>query len=199
MDNEEWDRRYAGAELRWTSEPSRFLVAEASGLKAGRALDLACGEGRNAVWLAERGWQATGVDFSTVGLEKARRLAAARNVTAEWVAADLVGYVPERAAFDLVLVCYLHVPAGQRRPILRAAAEAVAPGGTFLLVGHDRANSDRGYGGPSDPAVAYTAAEIVADLGGLQVVRAEQVERPVQEDGEEHVALDVVVCAVRPG
>lgn len=81
-DSAGWDRRYAGSELVWTSEANRFLAAEAEGLAVGRALDLACGEGRNAVWLAQRGWQVTGVDFSQVGLDKAARLAEQRGV---WV------------------------------------------------------------------------------------------------------------------
>ena len=78
MDSHGWDQRYVGRELVWTSEPNRFLVQAVEGLAPGRALDLACGEGRNAIWLAERGWQATGVDFSKVGLEKARQLEDAR-------------------------------------------------------------------------------------------------------------------------
>ena len=81
-------------ELLWTAQPNRFLVAKSSDLSPGRALDVACGEGRNAVWLAEQGWQVTGVDFSEVALEKARRLAELRGVEAEWVQADLLDYRP---------------------------------------------------------------------------------------------------------
>ena len=92
MDRGDWNERYSGSELLWTATPNRFLVAEASGLEPGRALDLACGEGRNAVWLVERGWQVTGVDFSDVAIEKARELAAARGVEGEWLAADLADY-----------------------------------------------------------------------------------------------------------
>jgi 2-polyprenyl-3-methyl-5-hydroxy-6-metoxy-1,4-benzoquinol methylase len=94
MDSEDWDQRYAGRELVWTAEANRFLVQEVDGMAPGRALDLACGEGRNAVWLAERGWQVTGVDFSEVGLEKARQFADSRGVPAEWIAADLLDYRP---------------------------------------------------------------------------------------------------------
>ena len=128
VDSAEWDRRYAGRELVWTSEPNRFLVREAEGLPPGTALDLASGEGRNAVWLAERGWKVTGVDFSAVGLEKGAGLAAARGVDVEWVLADLLDYRPEAEAFELVIVFYLQVPGEQRTTILRGAAEAVAPG-----------------------------------------------------------------------
>lgn len=198
MDREEWNRRYTGRELLWTGEPNRFLVAEAAGLEPGRALDLACGEGRNAVWLAAHGWQVTGVDFSEVALEKARLLADARGVEAQWIVTDLLEYRPEPRAFDLVLVFYLQVPEAQRRTIARAAVEAVAPGGTFLLVAHDRANLEQGHGGPQEPAVLYTAEDVVAELDGLRIERAGRVERPVQTPDGERVALDALVRAVRP-
>jgi SAM-dependent methyltransferase len=201
MDSAEWDRRYAGRELVWTSEPNRFLVREAEGLAPGRAIDLACGEGRNAVWLAERGWQVTGVDFSTVGLEKARALAAARGVEAEWIAADLLDYRAAPEGFDLVILFYLQVPAVQRTGIVSRAAGAVAPGGTFVLVAHDSANLERGHGGPQDPAVLYTAEDVNRDLNGsvLHIERAERVERPVDTPDGPRIALDALVRASRPG
>ena len=200
MDSASWDRRYGGRELVWTANPNRFLVAETRDLAPGRAIDLGCGEGRNAIWLAERGWQMVGVDFSEVGLQKARELADARSVSVEWVAADLLEYRPEPRAFDLVLVFYLQVPAGERQPILRAAVDAVAPGGTFLLVAHDSTNLQHGYGGPQTPAVLYTAHDVVDDLdgAGLQIERAERVERPVKTPDGERVALDALVRARRP-
>ncbi len=200
MDSATWDRRYGGRELIWTAEPNRFLVAETETLAPGRAIDLACGEGRNAIWLAERGWLTVGVDFSDVGLRKARELAAARGISAEWVAADLLEYRPEPKAFDLVLVFYLQVPAADRQPVLQAAADAVAPAGTFLLVAHDSSNLRHGYGGPQTPAVLYTASDVVADIDGrgLQIERAERVERPVQTSDGDRVALDALVRARRP-
>jgi SAM-dependent methyltransferase len=200
MDSASWDRRYEGSELVWTAEPNRFLVAETEALAPGRALDLACGEGRNAVWLAERGWQSVGVDFSEVGLRKARELAASRSVHVEWVAADLLGYRPDPQTCDLVLVFYLQVPAADRLPILRTAAEAVTPGGTFLLVAHDSSNLHHGYGGPQDPARLYTAHDVVSDIEGrgLHIERAERVERPVQTPDGERIALDALLRARRP-
>jgi SAM-dependent methyltransferase len=197
---EEWNRRYAGRELLWTGRPNRFLVTETGELRPGRALDLACGEGRNAVWLAEQGWQVTGVDFSDVALAKARELADARGVEADWVQADLVGHRPERRGYDLVLLFYLQLPAAQRREIVHAAAEAVAPGGELLLVAHDSSNLEHGYGGPTEPAVLYTAADVVADLGGsgLEIERAETVERPVATADDERSARDALVRARRP-
>ena len=199
MDSADWDRRYAGRELVWTSEPNRFLVQEAEPLAPARALDLACGEGRNAVWLAQRGWRVTGVDFSAVGIEKARQLGAARSVHVEWVIADLLDYRPDAQGFDLVIVFYLQVAVKQRTPILRAAADAVAAGGTFLLVGHDSNNIDKGQGGPQDPAVLYTAEDVVSDLedAGLAIERAEQVHRSVETSDGTRVALDTLVRASR--
>lgn len=199
MDKEDWNSRYAGAELVWTATPNRFLVAETAELPAGRALDLACGEGRNAVWLAARGWRVTGVDFSEVALEKARKLAEAGGVDGDWIAGDLRHYRPEPRAFDLAILFYLQVPADERRTAVRAAAEAVAPGGTLLLVAHDSANLAEGFGGPRDPAVLYTADDVVADLDGtgLRIEKAERVERSVETETGTRVALDVLVRATR--
>jgi SAM-dependent methyltransferase len=199
MGPEDWNRRYAGSELLWTAQPNRFLVAEVADLPAGRALDLACGEGRNAAWLAERGWRVTGVDFSEVALAKARRLAAHRGVEVHWERADLLGYRPERRAHDLVVLLYLQVPAPERRQIVRAAAGAVAGGGTFLLVGHDSSNLEQGHGGPRDPAVLYAPEDVVADLDGtgLEIERAEVVERTVETPDGDRAALDALVRARR--
>lgn len=200
MDSHGWDQRYVGRELVWTSEPNRFLVQAVEGLAPGRALDLACGEGRNAIWLAQRGWQATGVDFSKVGLEKARQLEDAHGVHPEWIVADLLDYRPEPGTFQLVIVFYLQVPAAERTSILKTAATAVAPGGTFLLVGHDASNIAQGYGGPQDPTVLYTAEDVIRDLKetGLRIERAERVQRPVKTPEGERVALDALLRASRP-
>jgi SAM-dependent methyltransferase len=199
MSSADWDRRYAGRELLWTAQPNRFLVAETAELAPGRALDLACGEGRNAVWLAERGWQVTGVDFSAAGLAKAEQLAQARGVDVELVRADLAGWEPPGAAFDLVVVLYLQLPAAERGPVLRKAAAAVAPQGRLLVVAHDSSNLEHGWGGPQDPSVLYSSADVTADIEpeGLQVERAEVVERPVETDEGERTALDLLVRARR--
>lgn len=199
MDKNVWDRRYADRDFVWSVQPNQFVVQEVEGLPPGRALDLACGEGRNAVWLAERGWRVTGVDFSVVGLEKARRLATARGVEGEWVAADLLEYRPEPRAFDLVLVLYLQVSASERAPILRAAADAVADGGIFLLIAHDTSNLQDGYGGPQRAEVLYRAQDVVSDMDAsdLRIDRAERLERRVQTPDGVRVALDTLVRASR--
>jgi SAM-dependent methyltransferase len=195
----DWNRRYADAELLWTATPNRFLVAETEALPPGRSLDLACGEGRNAVWLAERGWRVDAVDFSDVAIAKAQRLAAARGVEAAWHVADLTAYEPEPGAYDLVILFYLQVTAAERRAVVGRAAAAVAPGGTFLLVGHDLRNLESGYGGPKDASVLYLAEDVAADLdgSGLELERAEPVERPVETPDGERIAIDALVRARR--
>lgn len=195
---EDWNERYARAGLLWTAEPNRLFAAEVGSLLPGRALDLACGEGRNAVWLAERGWEATGVDFSDVALEKARGLAAARSVDVEWVHADVLAYEPEPAAYDLVAVVYLQLPHDELARALRRAKDALAPGGTIVVLGHDTRNLLEGHGGPKDESVLFTPDEVVAALDGLVVERAETVRRPVALEGAaEAVALDALVRARR--
>ena len=197
MDSADWDRRYSATGLLWTASPNRFVVAELAGLPPGRALDLGCGEGRNAIWLAERGWQVSAVDFSPVGLDKARRLAGERGVTVNWVSADLRDYQPRPGAFDLVLLAYLHLPPGDWSTVLHSARDTLAPGGTLLVVGHDVANIAEGVGGPQDPAVLYTPQSVAAELSGLDIRRADRVRRPVQTDTGPREAIDTLVRAVR--
>ncbi len=197
MDRESWNERYAGSGLLWTAQPNRFLASDVAELSAGRALDLGCGEGRNAVWLAERGWAVTGVDFSDVGLAKAAGLAAERGVSVDWVQADVRDYVPEPGAFDLVAVLYLHLPPAERRAVLARAAAAVAPGGVALVVGHDTSNLADGYGGPPDPAILFTPEEVAAELPALRAERAERVRRPVTSPDGEVEAIDALVRARR--
>jgi SAM-dependent methyltransferase len=202
MDRAEWDARYAASDLVWSAEPNRFVEAETAELPPGRVLDLAAGEGRNAIWLAENGWSATAVDFSRVALQKAAHLAVARGVSLEIVEADVTAYEPESAAYDLVLIAYLQTVASARDAWLTRAVRALAPGGTLLLVGHDRSNLDGGYGGPQDPAVLTTPDELAADLGArvdLEIERAERVERHVETADGPRVAIDHVVRARKVG
>jgi SAM-dependent methyltransferase len=198
VDSSNWDERYGAEEYVWRTEPNQFLVAELADLPPGRALDLACGEGRNAVWLAGRGWHVTGVDFSPVGLAKARRLAVDHGVAVDWVEADVVEWDPLAAAFDLVIVFYLHLPSGDRHRVMAHAQEALAAGGTLLVVGHDTTNLSQGYGGPQDPAVLFTPEQIASDLAELRIVRADHVRREVDTDQGRQVAIDALVRAVKP-
>jgi SAM-dependent methyltransferase len=193
VEREDWNRKHGEAGPLFGVEPNRFLVAEVSDLSPGRALDVACGAGRNAVWLAERGWTVTGVDFSDVALANARRLAGERAVDVEWVDGDLRDWQPP-ATYDLVAVLYLQVPADERRVVLSRAVGALAPGGTLLVVGHHSDNIEHGSGGPKDPRVLYSAEDVAADVDGLEVEKAEAVLRPVEDERD---AIDVLVRARR--
>ena len=185
MDARAWDERYAASGLVWSATPNQFVEAELAGLRPGRALDLAAGEGRNALWLAERGWEVTAVDFSLVGLDKGRALQErhprGRDLHVDWVHADALTYEDGPVPFDVVLVAYLQLPADERRTAVRRAFGGLRVGGTFFLVAHDSTNLTEGTGGPTDPAVLYTSEEVLADLDGerFEVERAERVERLV--------------------
>jgi len=195
---EDWNARYAAAELLWTAEPNRRFASEVEDLEPGRALDLACGEGRNAVWLAERGWRTTGVDFSDVALAKAERLAANRGVEVEWVLADVLEHEPERGAFELVAVLYLQLPHEQLAEVLHTSVGALAPGGTLVVLGHDTTNLTHGHGGPRDASVLFTPEDVVPQLERLVVERAEKVPRTVPLEDGEATAIDALVRARRP-
>ncbi|MFI6467967.1 class I SAM-dependent methyltransferase [Streptomyces sp. NPDC050538] len=162
-------------------------------------MDLAAGEGRNAVWLAEQGWEVDAVDFSAVALEKAEQMAAGRGVRLHTVRTDLTVWAPPKATYDLALIAYLHLPWPEMSQVLPRAATAVRKGGTLLLVGHDAANPEHGHGGPQDPRVLYSAGR-VADLWRpyADILRAETVTRPVTgAAGGSRTALDALVHAVR--
>lgn len=196
MGREEWNRRYAISEFLWTVDANCFLVAEAARLPPGRGLDLATGEGRNAVWLAEQGWEVCAVDFADVGLRKGRDLAAMRGVAerVSFEAADLRGYRPEPGGFDLVTLIYLQIPQAELRPVLVNAAQAVAPGGTFLLIAHDSSNLTDGIGGPQDASVLYTVEQVAAAIGhALFIEKAHTVERIVETDEGPRLAIDCLV------
>ncbi|MDR3084227.1 MAG: class I SAM-dependent methyltransferase [Streptomyces sp.] len=204
-DSRAWDERYAARDLVWGAEPNRWVVRETADLQPGRALDLAAGEGRNALWLASRGWRVTAVDFSGAALDRGRQLAAAQPAEVAdrltWVRADVRTHQPDPGAFDLVVVAYLHLPADQRRTALRHAAQALAPSGTLLVVGHDTTNLTAGVGGPQDPRVLFTPDDVLADLGpgqgaGLEPVRAERVRRPVAQ-GPDKGTADAIDALVR--
>ena len=199
MTSEQWDERYSAPNLVWSVLPNRFLVAEVEGLEAGRALDVACGEGRNAVWLATQGWEVTGVDFSPVGIEKARRLAEEHGVDVSWEVADTTTWRAPSDSFDLVILFYLHLLPGSMRTVLGHAQDALAPGGTLLVVGHALRNLTDGYGGPPTADGLYSPDDLAEVLTALTIERAEEVLRPVEADGETRTAIDALVRARRSG
>src|SRR4051794_31764761 len=208
MDADGWNERYRASELVWSAGPNQFVEAELRDLRPGRALDLAAGEGRNAIWLARHGWQVTAVDFAPAGLDKGR--ASAARGDGPDVAWGCAGALSRQAggggpAYDLCLVADLQLAAAERREAVRRGFRSLGMGGTFLLVAHDSSNLTEGTGGPTDPAVLMTAEVVLADLGGecFEVMRAGRVPREV--GGPEHVhdpaeattAWDCLVRVVR--
>ena len=202
MDASAWNQRYSGTDLIWSATPNQFVASELGSLAPGRAVDLAAGEGRNALWLASLGWQVTAVDFAATGLEKGRAvedtLDLAHAVT--WECADVLTWSPPEPGFDLALLAYLQLPAAERRESVRRAVGALRPGGTFLLVAHDTSNLTEGTGGPQDASVLMTAEDVLDDLAGTgaEVLRAERVAREVPGPDGILTAYDVLVRAVLP-
>lgn len=200
MDQAAWNERYRTTEYFWKAEPNRFLVEEVQDLPPGRALDVACGEGRNAVWLAQQGWRVTGVDFSSVALEKGRKLADARGVEVDWIEADLNGWEPEPESFDLVVLAYVHQPAKARRILHRRMVSALCPGGRLLVIAHDSTNLNSGVGGPQDALVLFSPDDVVADVTGLnlETERSLRVTRIVATETGEGAAIDALVRLRKP-
>lgn len=204
MDAEGWDAHYAETAQVWSPDPNSVVVQALGERPPGAALDLGTGEGRHALWLARRGWIVTAVDFSAqaIGKARARQEQHAPDTAGriEWFHGDVLTDPPAPGAYDAVVVMYLHFQAADRRRVLRGAARALAPGGDLLVVGHDTTNLTDGVGGPQDPAVLFTADDVLDDLlttdgagAGLTVLRAERIER-VAEAG---TALDAVALLRR--
>jgi SAM-dependent methyltransferase len=198
VDAATWDERYRASASVWGAEPNRWVAEQLADLRPGTAVDLACGEGRNAVWLAARGWRVYAVDFSTVALEKGRDLERRQQpaIAVGWLAGDVTQFVAPEPV-DLALICYLQVPAAARRATVQSAAESLAPGGTLLVIGHDSRNLGDGTGGPQDPSVLFTPGDVADDLAGLglRIEQAGEVLRPVA--GAERPAIDALLRAVR--
>jgi 2-polyprenyl-3-methyl-5-hydroxy-6-metoxy-1,4-benzoquinol methylase len=133
-----WDERYSGEEKIWSGNPNPQLVAEVSGLTPGTALDVGCGEGGDVIWLARQGWRVTGADFSINGLARAARHAEQAGVAdqADWWQVDARTFAPGERSYDLVTTHFLHPPDGGMVEVTRRLADAVAPGGHLLVVGH---------------------------------------------------------------
>lgn len=204
LDGAYWEERYRSYPAVWSGQPNPQLVAEASDLAPGTALDAGCGEGADAIWLASRGWQVTAVDVATTALRRAREHAATRGADVgrrvDWVRADLASWPSTDEQFDLVSSHYVHLP-GLREELFRRLAALVAPGGTLLVVGHHPRDPHHGSGAALSN-VRFTAEEVVATLDpdGWEIVVAALRERPAAHGHGDHgdrqaVMRDTVVRA----
>lgn len=193
MDARDWDARYAASELVWPEGPNRFVEEVVTPLPPGRAIDLACGEGRNGIWLAQRGWSVTGVDYSHMAIDKARKLAVAAGVEVDWRCDDVTRFEPAVHSCELALLSYLHLPAEQMAAVCARARRVLSDRGMLLVVGHARANLTEGVGGPQDPALLYDPEDVVGWIRDLEILRAEHVTRDVE--GGLRRAIDTLVVA----
>jgi SAM-dependent methyltransferase len=181
-----WDERYGGDGFAYGTEANDFLASVVDKLPAnGRALCLAEGEGRNAVFLAQRGFDVVAVDQSAVGLNKARQLAAERGVVIETVPADLEDFEIEPEAWDVIVSIWAHVPPPLRRKVHAASVAGLRPGGCFVLEAYTPEQVGRGTGGPPVPELTMTLAGLSDELAGLEIVEGREIERAVHE-GELH-------------
>lgn len=198
-----WNERYQAKELIWSSGPNETFAQEIGEVPPGKALDLGCGEGRNAIYLAERGWDVTAIDFSDVAIDKARQIADRHGVKVNWIRDDVSTWQCQPGRFDLVAVLFLHTHTKERNKWLTMATEAVAPGGIFVYIGHDPSNIEKGTGGPQDPDVLPGIEVITSHLTGFVIERTTIIERPVERDPGHHgaaegqIALDALVRAVK--
>ena len=190
MDAAEWDERYRSHEHLWSVTPNLFVADRLGGSPPGRGLDLAAGEGRNAIWLASLGWQMTAVDFSEVAVGKGR----ANSEAVDFVVADVRTWEPEQS-FDLILIAYLHLTPPDYETVVRRAKDWLAPGGELFLIGHDISNLAMGWGGPQYPELLWDVPEVLGWLDGMAIIEAEVVKRPVDTDDGRKYARDTLVRA----
>jgi SAM-dependent methyltransferase len=209
FDQAYWDERYAAAENVWSGVPNPVLVSETQAVPAGTALEIGCGEGADAIWLAARGWRVTATDFSLVALERAAAFSrsagagptesAAIAARITWEQRDFTRWAPPAGAFDLVSAQFMHLPSLQRAVLFGRLAEAVRAGGCLLIVGHDIIGTHtHGHAPPAD--LFFTAADVAATLdpGLWRVDVAESRQRATTgADGAVVPVRDAVIRATR--
>jgi thioredoxin reductase/SAM-dependent methyltransferase len=196
-----WEARYsAKPEGVWSGNANAVLVAETADLTPGTALDVGCGEGADALWLAARGWQVTGTDISSVALGRAATHGKSQELAVEWRNADLLAEPPTPSAFDLVTAHFMQLPTANRLVLYGHLAAAVIPGGTLLLVGHHPSDMHTTIGRPHLQDMFFTPEQLVAELDpkAWEVLVAEARPRQTNDpDGNEVTIRDTVLRARR--
>lgn len=187
-----WNERYSEPGFAYGTEPNQFLAVAAGRIPIGSVLTLGEGEGRNAAYLASLGHQVVAIDQSEVGLAKARRLAAERDLTIETVCANLEEYCVEPGAWAGVASIFCHLPRRVRVALHAAVVRGLQPGGVFVLESYTPKQIGRGTGGPQDPDMLASLAELLEELEGLEFVHACELEREVCE-GAYHTGVASVV------
>jgi SAM-dependent methyltransferase len=199
-----WDERYRSSNRVWSGNPNPHLVQQAQGLTPGTALDVGSGEGADAIWLAQHGWDVTGVDISEVALERAAENAAkvGQDVAARiaWLREDVLAWDPGRERYDLVSAQYMHLAKPARTELFGRLARAVAVGGTLLIAAHHPSDLETTVPRPPMPERFYTADEIASglDAGEWDILTSAAAPRPATDpEGQTVTVHDTVLVARR--
>ncbi len=184
----DWDERYRSADRLWSASPNLFVADRLAHASPGRGVDVAAGEGRNALWLSSLGWRMTAVDFSEVAVARGSE----QTAEVEFVVADVLEWEPEDV-FDLVLIAYLQLSAAEFEKVIRHSRDWLEPGGELFLIGHDASNLENGWGGPPRPELLWEVPVLLGWLDGMDVIEASVVNRPVETDDGRRYARDSLV------
>jgi len=187
-----WDERYSEKGFAYGTEPNDFLVTVADQIPGKRVLSVAEGEGRNAVFLARRGFDVTAVDSSRVGLEKARQLAAEQGLQLETIVADLSTYDPGIDQWDAVVSIFCHLPAPVRKQLHKKIIAALKTGGILALEAYHPRQLEFATGGPQSAELMPTLDDLHSELEGLRFIIGHEIEREVIE-GKYHFGQAAVI------
>ena len=191
FDNSFWNKRYSSTNYIYGAEPNSFL-AEHYKLLCNPVLSLSEGEGRNAVFLASHGFEVTGVDFSTVALDKAKKLAKSRGVEIKTVVADLSTFEPEENNYGSVISISAHLPSTIRNRLYPLIERALKPNGIIILEAYSENQLSRDTGGPKDADMLMTVDKLNREFLNFEAILLCEVEREVNE-GEGHTGMASVV------
>jgi len=195
-----WNTRYSTPDYAYGTEPNDFLAAVATRIPPGRVLSIADGEGRNGVFLATLGYDVTSVDSSSVGLAKAQRLADSRGVHITTIVADLADYAIAPESWEGIVSIFCHLPPPLRRRVHEQVGRGLTPGGLYVLEGYSVEQLRHGTGGPNSVELLLTLDALRAELAGLDLLHAVEIERDIHE-GTLHAGRSAVVQVIarKPG